>query len=413
MRTSILLCLIINCFSTVQAQEYQKRFSFAKSYFGVDLVAVPSFGGGTYLSETNGAQSFSRSSVLSPYVNIGATHFWGYADFYVSIPTASFQLQQSDVDHKLDQSVFTGFRVYPFPLREHKFRPFLGYKFSPLQYRQASGNRTYQYTKVKTMVDVGVTYQSLKWYGYLGYNRIINPDFPLYLTRGQAVNSTFPSGFINAGINIQLETTRSNRSPEFEQLIRDISTTNNYGFFIGVGPSSAFTLTSSPRNRELYPYLDEFAMPGIFADLSVGYHFSKWDVMTNLAFRPINLTRESLGVSQSVERRSLVLEAAKGLFDYHGFIPFIGAGISYEYIKVSEKDEGINVFSNSYQDFTPLLLFGWDIRPNNNADWLVLRTNLRYSPFLSLDAGTRTLNIRQLEFNFIQVVIYPQRKRHY
>ena len=55
------------------------------------------------------------------------------------------------------------------------------------------------------------------------------------------------------------------------------------------------------------------------------------------------------------------------------------------------------------------LVFGWDIRPSERGDWWVLRTNLRIPPQLELDHDDHTWSLQHLEFNFIQLVVYPQR----
>ena len=55
------------------------------------------------------------------------------------------------------------------------------------------------------------------------------------------------------------------------------------------------------------------------------------------------------------------------------------------------------------------LIFGWDIRPFRNSV-ILLRTNLRYYPSTTLDAtSSESFAFDQLEFNFIEAVIYPER----
>ena len=54
------------------------------------------------------------------------------------------------------------------------------------------------------------------------------------------------------------------------------------------------------------------------------------------------------------------------------------------------------------------LVFGWDIRLSE-VDFLILRTNLRYTPDLGHKIDGKSYTSRQIEFNFIQLVLYPQR----
>ena len=61
---------------------------------------------------------------------------------------------------------------------------------------------------------------------------------------------------------------------------------------------------------------------------------------------------------------------------------------------------------------SPGILFGWDIVASPLETW-VLRTNLRYYPFQEIVniEGSRS-RVDQFEFNFIELVVYPQRWYH-
>ncbi len=407
------ICFVSTSFA-IHAQDTDKRFSFAETYFGLESIYIPSYGSSYFINEDNAVEAFTRHGRLSPGLNFGATHFWGHADFYISIPVGSINLNADRIDNELAQRVLTGLRIYPWKIGARKWRPFFGYKFSAHQYEQSTiDNQTAQHTQVKSIFDVGIGYQTPLFYLYAGYNRILNPDFDIYISRDYNVSVSYPSAFFNVGMNIRLEFTSSERTEALENLMDELGSTNNFGFFFGIGPSSAFPLGNSPRISNNQPFLDQQVMPGIFPDLSMGYHFSKWDLITNLAFRPITQKREALDFSQTVKRRSLTLEVLKGLGDYHGFVPFLGMGLSYENIGLEEKDEGAELTNSNYQKATPLFCFGWDIRPNRAADWLILRTNLRYAPFLDIEEGRDEINLDQLEFNFIQVVVYPYRRSKY
>ena len=206
-----------------------------------------------------------------------------------------------------------------------------------------------------------------------------------------------------------LETTAGSYNGAIPRLDKLLSEKSQYGLFFGIGPSAAFPTKNSTYLHEYYPFLDDRSMPTIFPDISLGYHFSKPDLVTALAFRPIRQNREAFLFEQSITRLSLVLESYKYLFDYHGFAPFLGAGISYEGLRLKEED-GPNEITNLSQSKNALLLVaGWDIRPGRKADVWLLRTNLRYAPNLSLTHNGKKLSMELLEFNFIQFVIYPQR----
>ncbi|MEM1122570.1 MAG: hypothetical protein AAGJ18_19155, partial [Bacteroidota bacterium] len=164
-----------------QEEDFERRFSFAKSYFGIDFDYLPSFSGGQFLHSDGNAQPFDYPSRLVPRINLGGTHFWGHADFYVSIRLGDIELDESEIKNNLNQRVFTGLRIYPSKIQANRLRPFLGYKFSAHQYRQfnEAGERS-QFTQVKSVLDIGLAYQTSSLYAYVGYNRIMNPDFEFY-----------------------------------------------------------------------------------------------------------------------------------------------------------------------------------------------------------------------------------------
>ncbi|MEM6807017.1 MAG: hypothetical protein AAF696_36790, partial [Bacteroidota bacterium] len=136
----------------LSAQDWERRHAFAKSYFGLSSYFVPSLERGSFLDVDANVRSFDRSGFLSPAINIGATHFWGYADFYVSINTADLKFKKDQLKNRSSFGTFTGLRIYPWNLQNRKIRPFLGYKFSPFRYRQEdiSGN-SFKYTQVKSV----------------------------------------------------------------------------------------------------------------------------------------------------------------------------------------------------------------------------------------------------------------------
>ena len=139
--TTLLFCLLV-LIST--AQDKEKRHSFARSYYGVDFNIVPAYGTSQFIDNAGNTIDFERSAYINPSINIGATHFWGYADFYVSITTGNIKLPSGDsgetIDHDTRFGTFTGTRIYPMPLNDNQLRPFVGYKFSPFRYLQTDNN---------------------------------------------------------------------------------------------------------------------------------------------------------------------------------------------------------------------------------------------------------------------------------
>lgn len=401
-----------NCLS--QSEDAHKRFTFAKSYFGVDFNYYPIGAKSAYLSSSQPTlREFETAPFILPSINIGGTHFWGYADFFVSIPLSNISFGKAEIGNKIDMGVSTGVRVYPVPLKYGKLRPLLGYKFAPVSYLQNTlGGQDARQTKVRSVGELGLGYQSPMWYGYVSYNSLFNSDMYIPISRTAGYAGTLPSGYFTLGVNFTIETTYTRPSKTLDQMNESAGLGNKNGFFVGAGPSSAFP-TASSSHLVNQPFLDDKAMPSIFPDLAVGYHFTKRDVVMALSFRPIRQVRQALNFDQQLLRRSVLLEGYKFIADFHGFVPFVGVGVSSETLQLTETDRGRQITSDEQHKITPNIVFGWDIRPNRKADWFVLRTNLRYAPYLTMDVGALKLSAQYIEFNFIQFVCYPQRIKLY
>ncbi|MEM6772552.1 MAG: hypothetical protein AAF597_18385, partial [Bacteroidota bacterium] len=176
MKNHLVLLTLLSSFvflgkGLIAQEDFKRRFSFAKTYFGVDLNIIPGFGNSIFINENGRLETFTRESLTLPAVNIGATHFWGHADFYVSITTVPLGAKDQPVATTTRFGALTGLRIYPWKTKVGTIRPYLGYKFSPIRYRQETTTGTsFQQTNVRGIVDLGVAYQTKHSYFYLGYN---------------------------------------------------------------------------------------------------------------------------------------------------------------------------------------------------------------------------------------------------
>ena len=405
-------CLLsATLFSTVtNAQDWEKRHAFAKTYFGSGAYYMPSLHPGTVIDANGNLQSFEKAAFMSPAVNIGATHFWGHADFYVSITTTDITFDENAVESNYRLGTFTGLRLYPYPTEVGKLRPYIGYAFSPYRYKQvnASGEE-FKHTAVKSMYNAGLAYQLTNAYITLEYGRTVDPDFETYLSRTQTGSDAFPASMFQLGINLAIETTSPAASPMNRKANNFFAASNANGLFVAAGPSSAFPIQSSSYVTDSRPYLDDMSMPIIFPDFAAGYHFTKSDFIAAAASRRTIQKRSALSYTSRLQRQSLNIEGYKFLFDYHGFVPYLGAGIGRENLELTHTEFGNDLDPVTEQIWSPNIVFGWDIRPSVKGDWWILRTNLRYYPTLQLDLAEGALSQQHLEFNFIQLVVYPQR----
>ena len=101
--------------TVLNGQDWEKRHAFAKSYFGAGAYYMPTLNSGTILDVNGNLQSFEKAAFMTPAINIGATHFWGHADFYVSITTSDISLGENAIENKYSLGTFTGLRFYPYP----------------------------------------------------------------------------------------------------------------------------------------------------------------------------------------------------------------------------------------------------------------------------------------------------------
>lgn len=392
----------------------ENRYSFGKTYIGTEFMIFPSVGSSPYLNTQGVVDEFERSGFFIPAINIGATHFWGHADFFVNLSTRTIRTGSTEIDHSFAFRAMTGVKVYPWAIKDHTIRPFLGYKFAPIRLNQEDiSGQDFRLTRVKSLLELGATYRSPSLYAYVGYNMILDQNADIFLSRTQPARSTFPSHYFGVSVNYMIETTSGAYSEPVKKMDEYLRQNNDLGFFAGIGPSSAWPTRSSAYIDELYPYLDDLSMADVFPEFTMGYHFTKQDFIISANFRPIRQERAAFGRQLNIQRNSIGVEAYKFLFDYHGFAPFIGGGASYESIRFKEYDADSRVSSETFNEVTPSIIFGWDIRPGRLADAWMLRTNLRYSPTLDIQNMGRSLSLQFIEFNFIQLVIYPQRIKAY
>ncbi len=410
----LLLLVFLLCVAVLPAQDFKHRYKFAKAYFGLDANFVPSYGGSVFIDAQGDLKAFERQGFAVPAVNIGATHFWGHADFYVSITTVPLGGKDQPVETKTRLGAFTGLRVYPWKSEVGNVRPYVGYKFSPIRYRQWSlEDGSFQKTRVKGVLDVGLAYQSKGGYFYLGYNRLLNDEVDVAIARDESTQTSFPTGFFTFGANWAIETTYNSDVKGMNHFNETFDDARRFGWFLSVGPSSAFPTQKSDYFTGDRAFLDDLAMSNIFLDVAAGFHFLPFDANVALAFRPIVQERSAGNFKQTMRRTSLTLETYKFLGDYHGFVPFIGLGLGYERMRLTETDEQIDITDASGSTVSPIFVFGWDIRPARKGDAWLLRTNLRYTPFLKFEHEGRAISLQQLEFNFIQLVVFPARIRAY
>ncbi|WP_421877993.1 hypothetical protein [Marinoscillum sp.] len=402
------LLLGYSSLSQVYIDGGQTRHRFAQLTIGLTQRYLPANGTRTFEYQQVNLNNVPMTWSTESKLQIGGLHFWGHADFYVAIDLIG--IQSGNSIFRTDTE--TGFKYYPWRMERKKIRPYLGFSINPTYFQSGSG---IEKRVVLFPGQTGLSYQFHNQLLELGINYTYRNDIDYYYSRADQRTAIVSPLWFTASYKFIIDTTigaektwKNGQSEAYAQQLHEDHRLS--GISVAVGPSSTWYVAESKHNAELHPHMDQPKTDGVFLDLGIGYFFHEPNIQINLAYRPLKTRLTGHGVDQLIKRKALSLEALKFLGDYHGFVPFIGPAISWENLAIDETDFQINASSaGSFQGFKPGLSFGWDIRPTNHEEWL-LRTNLRYFPNLdvNMDSG-QTFSLDQIEFNFIQLVWYPER----
>jgi hypothetical protein len=404
----LFLCLLISL--RVNAQDIESikrtRHRFAQSTIGLDFQYGLRDSQQEYqLLEGGLKEKNTLASLSSLRLLIGGTHFWGHADFYLAFPIIR------DRAAMFFTGIETGGRIYPWPIRHYAVRPFMGVAFNEQFYKQKEGPLVRWFA---APVSTGLTWSNGNnlFEVYLKQDLGGRPTY--YLSSSQTTSSVFPRTVIGVGYKRKFDTTVS-AEKDWEsgrtKIITDTLAARRKlsGITIGAGPSSSFFLRPSTHNSGDLDYVGEHISSGTFADIAVGWYSHRPDMQFQLSWRPVSSKVEAYGFQQSFHRNSLAAESYKFLFDYHGFSFFTGPSLSYESWKFIEQRNGNNIRQIKKNRWQPGVVFGWDIRPNR-IQTFYLRTHLRWYPGMKLNTGDgKAMHFDQLEFNYIQLVLFPGR----
>lgn len=418
-KTIITLLFVISILSNANSQVYiekQTRHRFAQLNLGIDYTT--NFGGKTsYLDSQNKLNTLDLKNTHSPRIVIGGTHFWGHADFYIAIPLFHSKFTQHKQTIQSYKSIETAFKFYPWRIEHNKIRPFLGISMAPIHLQQNNENLDFtqgpELNHITFPILSGFTYLHKKNLLEIGLAWHYQNKQQYYISENQKVNIKTPPLYLNISFRRMIETTisaeKSWESGKTQNITEKLAAKHKLnGLYLGVGISSAFWLQKSTYNTTERPYIEKYNT-AIMPDFGLGYYFHKPDLNIALAYRNYKSTTETYSITQTAKRQSLALEITKFLFDYHGFTPFLGPVMSHETLKFTEKNRDQQIHDMQKQKLSYGITFGWDIRPNRIQSW-ILRTNLRWFPNLNLNIQENTkIAFSNLEFNFIQLIIYPNR----
>lgn len=411
--------LIVLAFIVIQfnLKAQKDRYRFAATYFGIESEFSPTNLQFNNLNSDGVLQSEKLPTTITPRILIGATHFWNRADFYISFGMGEQNLNGSK-KAKISNGVLTGFRLLPFELKQNRFRPFFGIGFNNKTYQQKGSNGQSQvYSNWQWFYEAGITYLHKKrsFFG-LEARYFSKSSYNVYSSITNAYNlKTTPYSF-SLTYKFLLDFSASygtNNSKKFftqlEDRLASKKQLNTYS--IGLGVSALIPLEKSVYASQR-AFLNDKVEGQVFPEVGLAYYHQKLDASIRISYRQLVQKENAYHYEYQLRNNSIALETFKFIYDFHGFVPFVGPYLSKDYYRLKETEEGIALTNYKKQHLGYGLVFGWDIR-FTKVDHITLRTNLRYTPNPNLKFNGHAFTNQQIEFNFIQVVYYPQRAKNY
>lgn len=404
--------------STYTFKYISRSTKFAWTTFGGDFLMLGS--GSSSFSNNGIARQVDFSPTFIPRLTIGGIHFWGHADFYVNFPLSFLAFQQKSTELKnleYRQGIETGLKIYPLALRQGKVRPYIGASFRLLSFKQEFKEVNFQYggTEFQKMIfplQVGLSYISSKYIFNFGLNYQTLHNINNYITPNDIGTVQLNPISSQLSITQYIDTDRSIRTlkgVEQENLKYKILEQEKRlsSWYWGLGPSAGLQISKSSYLKENYPHLYDNFIGGIMPDITFGRFFNKPDMNVGFSYRTLGSTLQGFDDKVNIRRHSIMLESYKNLFNWLGFVPFVGLTASIENLN-------INVNGQKYRETKPAVgfIFGWDIRVTKTGTSL-LRTNLRWTPNLHMSIDNKKMMFDNLEFNFIQWVQFIGRKNVY
>ena len=402
---------------SVYTMKYIDRSTrFAATTLGADILGVA---GGQVTYIKNGNSSITNfGSTLLPRLSIGGIHFWGHTDFYVSFPLPFLALSNNPAELKNilnTEGIESGARIYPWKIKPNSVRPFVGISFRLKEFSLGKDRATYsqgypEFQRMTTPVQMGISYTTVKSIISLSAYYNPQPTGNYYSTPNQTGALQLDTWSFGISVSRYWDTDRNIRSKEsVRQLNLKDSILRNQSkmsaWYWGIGPSAGLQMSRSEFLKEYHPYLyDDFA-GGFMPDLTFGRFFEKPDMNTGISYRTLGMKLQAFETDVRMRRHSFMLETYKNIFNYLGFVPYVGATGSIENLTTT-------INGVAYSETKPAvgIIFGWDIRVTKTGTNL-LRTNLRWIPDLHMTVQGKKMMYDQIEFNFIQWVQFIGRKK--
>jgi hypothetical protein len=407
MKTFIFLLLTLSFLTSFSQRD---RYRFAETYVGFETEFVSEKNHFNFYNNEGIKRKGLIPSTITPRILIGGTHFWGHADFYISIPISQIRIN-GNKELFSTNNVYTGFRLLPWKLKNNAVRPYVGVGFN----------------SKKVKLENGPIYANMQWFfeGGINYrfkNRILGLEMKYFpqnefytaISRTEFENLSLSNYSFSLSYKIAFDGSAnysSEHAKKYTQTIYDKAQQSGAlsTFSLGLGLSALIPLDETELASQKAFFNDEIEST-LTLDLGVGYYSNPLDATVRVSYRPLKQEEIAFDYNYKLVKHSLALEAFKFIGDYHGFVPFIGPYVSMDHYRLKETDHGNKIIDEKSNRLGYGVVFGWDIRLTD-TDYLILRTNLRYTPEMGYKSNGYKFTSEQLEFNFIQFVYYPERHK--
>ena len=270
-------------------------------------------------------------------LSIGALHFFGHADLFVTIPVVARTTNGvAGRRERLPHAVATGVRLYPWALRPGALRPFVATALEARRWGVENGLDVTQNhgSSVRLTMPIG---GGVSWRTRRG----VTLDAGVAYLRDTAHVPSSGLGMRALSLGGIRMTTGAKWShglspsaePDFRgSVARRLHQLQAQGvlstFNVAVGPSARLIQARSSYLDGRRPYLRDRLLDSGFAQTSAGYYSFAHDAEVRMAFRTFASRAEAYGIDLRTRHTGWFVEGLKFLdWGFHGFVPFVGGGL--------------------------------------------------------------------------------------
>lgn len=394
-RWLILFLICLNSLASTTLSGQKHRFNFAQSYLGLQSDVLPAF-------TANQPAYFAQRLIL------GGTHFWYRADFYISFPL--FVASATPDNQHFSEGVITGARYLPFGPGKKWPLPFAGVQWMTPSVQLTDGP---EMQRNRLGLEFGLSSVVMKKQTLeLRVQHMVGSSWDYPVSRTEILPVEVPAWNFSVAFKRYIDVTAGNATPNGQQFLnraRKVFENERVmsAWSLAIGLSSNIPLSNYDFALEA-EYFPPVPRAALLPDIALSYYWQKPDFGISFSWRPVSFNQAAYGHEWKMTEHRIAAECQKFLFDYHGFVPFVGLSLGAVHQNFSERDHEYLIHRQIGWRPAAALVLGWDIRPTD-VEWFILRTNLRYLPPIGRIRGDRLLNAHHLEVNFIQFVLYPQR----